>query len=376
MESSLLTDRAWLEIDFLALKHNIEEIRKYLNSKTGIMAVVKGNAYGHGLIPISKYLNKIGIHDFAVATLEEGISLRKNGIVGNILILGYTSIENIEYVKKFNLIQTIVDEDYAEKLSKVSGTIKVHIKINTGMNRIGISYQRIDKIKEIYHYPNLKVLGIFSHLSSSEQYTEENIIYTRIQIERFHELVKSLKAIGINPLKTHLQSSYGFVNYPELEYDYVRIGMIMYGSHSEVAMKLKVNLDLKPVLSLKARITSVKTIDEGEFVGYDRTYQAEFIRKIATVSIGYADGYPRCLSNGKASILVNGGYAPIIGRICMDQLMIDVTNREVKPGDIVTLIGCEEKIKADYLAFQAGTITNELLGRLGSRLEAIYLEKN
>lgn len=375
MENSLQKNRAWIEIDLSNLKHNIDEIKTHLSPKTKIMSVVKGNAYGHGLVPISKYLNKIGIHDFAVATLQEGISLRNSGIVGNILILGYTSLENIKYVKEFNLIQTIVDEEYAKKLSKLNYEVNVHIKINTGMNRIGISYQEMDKVKDIYHYQNLRVLGIFSHLSSSEQYQEEDIAYTHIQINRFQKLVKALKAQGIDIGKVHLQSSYGFINYPELEFDYVRIGMIMYGNHSELAMKLKFDLNLNPVLSLKSRITSVKVIDSGEFVGYDRTYQASSMIKIATISIGYADGYPRNLSNGNAFVFIKEKYAPIIGKICMDQFIIDVTNMDVKSGDIVTLIGNCEKVRAEYLAFQANTITNELLSRLGSRLEAIYFEK-
>ena len=149
----------------------------------------------------------------------------------------------------------------------------------------------------------------------------------------------------------------------------------MYGNHSELAMKLKFDLNLNPVLSLKSRITSVKVIDSGEFVGYDRTYQASSMIKIATISIGYADGYPRNLSNGNAFVFIKEKYAPIIGKICMDQFIIDVTNMDVKSGDIVTLIGNCEKVRAEYLAFQANTITNELLSRLGSRLEAIYFEK-
>lgn len=375
MESSLEKDRAWLEIDLLALRHNVEVIQRELSSKTKMMAVVKGNAYGHGLVAVSKYLNKIGITDFAVSTLEEGMTLRKNGIIGNILILGYTSIQNIKYVKKYQLIQTIIDFEYAKKLFSLKETIEVYIKINTGMNRIGISYQEIEKISKIYEYPNLKVLGLFSHLSSSEQYIENDITYTKLQIKRLQIVVDSLKEKKIEVGKIHLQSSYGFMNYPELEYDYVRIGMILYGIHSEYNRKLKRNLELEPILSLKARVSSVNLISKGEYVGYDRTFKADSNRKIATLSIGYADGYPRSFSNGVSEVLIGGNYVPIIGRICMDQLMIDVTGIEVKQGDIATLIGREEKIRADYLAYHAGTITNELLSRLGARLRCIYLEK-
>ncbi len=375
MKNDLLKNRAWIEIDLSSLKHNVEEIKKILKPNTKIMAVVKANAYGHGLTTISSYLNTLGIMDFAVATLEEGMNLRKNGIKGNILILGYTSIENLKYVSEYNLIQTIVDESYAKKLKKLNIPLKVQIKVNTGMNRIGISYQKKDTIKEIYQYSNLEVMGLFSHLSSSEQYEKEDIGFTNKQINRFHDVINYLKEQNINYGKIHLQSSYGLVNYPELEYDYTRIGMILYGNHSEKNMHLKINLDLKPILSLKARVTSVKEIEEGETVGYDRTYQANSIKKVATISIGYADGYPRNLS-GKAFVFVNGFYGTIIGRICMDQLMLDVTGIEVNVGDIVTLIGLEEKVRAEFVSYQAGTITNELLSRLGSRLPILYQNEN
>ncbi len=373
MEDSLKKNRAWIEIDLSALKHNVEEIRKILPAKTEIMAVVKGNAYGHGIVLVSNYLSTLGIQNFAVATLEEGIKLRESGISGSILILGYTSIESLKKVAEYDFIQTIVDEKYAEKLLNLPFRIKVHIKINTGMNRIGIHYTNIDSIKKIVVSPSLEVLGIFSHLSSSEQYHKKDIEYTHLQINRFNRLLDHLRKLNISFGSVHLQSSYGVMNYPELEYDYARIGMILYGCHSEKEMDLKMSLDLRPVLSLHAKITSVRVIGQGEFVGYDRAYQAKAKRRIASLSIGYADGYPRVLSN-KTVVFVNGSYAFIVGRICMDQMMIDVTGIEVKEGDIVTLIGKEEKIRAEYIAYQAGTISNELLSRLGSRLQMISIE--
>lgn len=375
MEDNLKKNRAWIEIDLLALKHNVEEIRKILPAKTEIMAVVKGNAYGHGIVLVANYLTTLGIHNFAVATLEEGIKLRESGISGSILILGYTSIESLKKVAEYDLIQTIVDEKYAEKLLSLPFRIKVHIKINTGMNRIGIHYTNIDSIKEIVASSNLEVLGIFSHLSSSEQYRKEDIEYTHLQISRFNQLLDYLRKLNIPFGSAHLQSSYGVINYPELEYDYARVGMILYGCHSEYEMDLKVSLDLCPVLSLHARVTSVRVVEKGEFVGYDRAYEVKTKRKIASLSIGYADGYPRSLSN-KAVVFVNGSYAFLIGCICMDQMMIDVTGIEVEEGDIVTLIGKEEKIRAEYIAYQAGTISNELLSRLGSRLQMISIKNS
>lgn len=370
MEKEMLQDRAWLEINLNNLENNINEIRKTIPSKTKIMAVVKANAYGHGIIDISKKLEQIGIQDFAVATLQEAVTLRQNRIKGNILILGFTSIENLHYVIDYDLIQTIVDEEYAEKILNLSYNkkIKVHIKVNTGMNRIGINYKNINFIKELYLSNKIDVLGIFSHLSVSDSNDQEDIDFTKMQISRFNDLIKKLKTDMIDVGKTHLQSSYGILNYPELEYDYVRPGIIMYGIHSEKNMTTKVKLNIKPVLSLKAKITDVKEINENDSVSYGRKYIALQREKIASVSIGYADGYPRNLSCKNVSVLINNHYAQIIGRICMDQLIIKIKNLDVKQGDIVTLIGEREKISAETIANCSNTITNELLSRLGERL--------
>ena len=341
------------------------------------MAVVKANAYGHGIIEISKKLEQIGITDFAVATLKEGITLRKNGIKGNILILGYTHYNCLKYVIKYNLIQTIVDYNYAKKISTLPLTkkLKAHIKINTGMNRIGEYYKNIDKIKEIYKIKNIKVLGIFTHLSVSDSNKKSDIIFTNNQINNFYTLINQLKP-NYNLGKIHIQSSYGILNYPNLKCNYVRAGIIMYGINSELNTKTQIKLNLKPVLSLKARITSIKTINKNDSVSYGRKFIAPNKTKIATVSIGYADGYPRCLSGKNTKVIVNNQYAEVIGRICMDQLIINISKlNNIKVGDIVTIIGKEKTISAEQIAYQADTITNELLSRLGSRLERIYISK-
>ena len=377
MKNELLMDRAWVEINLKNLEHNIIEIKKIIPAKTKIMAVVKANAYGHGMIEISHKLNKIGIFDFAVATLEEAISLRQNNIKGNILILGYTSVENLKYVVQYDLIQTIVDEEYANKIVnvKLNEKLKVHIKINTGMNRIGIHYSKIDFLKQIYDYDNIDVLGIFSHLCVSDSNKKNDIKFTNIQIKRFHNLIEELKTNNIDVGKVHLQSSYGVLNYPELEFDYVRIGIIMYGVHSDSKSYCKRNISLLPVLSLKARVSSVKEITKNETVSYGRKYKALKKEKVATVSIGYADGYPRNLSCKNVKVLVENKYAKIIGRICMDQLVINVSNiKNIKQGDIVTLIGNNNQVTAETIALKSQTITNELLSRLGNRLNYIFID--
>ena len=374
MEKDLKQNRAWIEINLDNLENNITQIKNIIPTQTKIMAVVKANAYGHGMTEISKKLNQVGVTDFAVATLEEGIILREAGIKGNILILGYTNFNNIDYLLKYNLIQTIVDYEYAKRINQMDlkEKLKVHIKINTGMNRIGESYKNIDKLIDIYQMQNLEILGTYSHLCVSDSLKEDDKLFTNKQITNFFETIKTLQNLGYDTGKIHIQASYGILNYPELNCDYVRPGIIMYGVYSDEYENTKTKVNLKPVLSLKARITSIKEITQGESVSYGRIFKADKTMQIATVGIGYADGYPRNLSGKNAKVLVNGNYVNIIGRICMDQLVIDVSNlTKIEDGDIVTLIGEEKQIKAEVVAQNSGTITNELLSRLGKRLPII-----
>ena len=373
----LLQSRAWVEVNFPNLEHNVKEIQKVINPKTKIMAIVKANAYGHGLIPISKKLNTLGINDFAVASLEEGIELRKNNIQGNILILGYTNIDSIELVEKYDLIQTLVDIEYVNQIAAKSSIhkLKTYIKINTGMNRIGILPDNIDFIKSIYQIPNIQVEGLFTHFCVADSQEPKDIAFSQKQIYEFNKVLKSLEEAKINYGKIHMQNSYGILNYNDLKCDYVRPGIILYGALVEKGNNPKVNLDLKPVLSLKARIGSVKSIKKSDSVSYGRTFIADKEMKIATVCLGYGDGYPRSISNKGAYVLIHNKLVKIVGRICMDQLMCDVTDiPNVKQGDIATLIGEEDEISIEQVSFYAGTITNELLCRLGNRLDYIYIE--
>lgn len=375
-KESIKKDRAWVEINLSNLENNINEIKKIIPDTCKIMAIVKANGYGHGMINISKKLNDIGIEDFAVATLEEGITLRENNIKGNILILGYTDFNDLEYVIKYDLIQTIVDYEYASKINELnlSNKLKAHIKINTGMNRIGESYKNVGNIAKIYKMKNIEVLGIYSHLCVADSIKDDDLEFTDKQINNFYKCIDEIKALGYNVGKIHLQASYCILNYPNLKCDYVRPGIIMYGLYSDKFSITKIQPNIKPVLSLKARITSVKQINTGDSVGYGRTFISDTNRKIASIAIGYADGYPRSLSGKHTKVLINNEYAEIVGRICMDQLMIDVTNiPNVKQGDIVTLIGEEKEISAEEISDKADTITNELLCRLGNRLPRIEI---
>ncbi len=367
-------DRAWIEINLDNLEYNINQIKSIISNKCKIMAIVKANAYGHGIIEISKKLNEIGIQDFAVATLSEGIKLRENNIKGNILILGYTDLKDVEHIINYDLIQTIVDYEYAKRIEqmKLSNKLKVHIKINTGMNRIGESYKNLDNLIKIYQMKNIEILGTYSHFCVADSRKNDDIKFTNEQINNFFGCIDKIKNLGYDTGKVHIQASYGILNYPNLDCDFVRPGIIMYGIYNEDEPKIKLNL--KPVLSLKAKVTDVKEILKGESVSYGRTFIARENKKIATVSIGYADGYPRNLSNKNVKVKVNGEYAEIIGRICMDQLIIDVSNiKAIHQGDIVTLIGEEDEISVERIAHGADTITNELLSRLGDRLGRIII---
>lgn len=366
---STIHHRAWIEINLSNFENNIKIIQQALPSGCHLMPVIKADAYGHGSLVIAKKLNELGIFDMAVATLKEAIVLRENHVKGNILILGYTDPEDLHLMLKYDLIQTIVDGDYIQALRKQKRKkpLKVHIKINTGMNRIGIAADDIETILQVYQLPQLKPLGMYSHFAVADSPKKADQKFTQMQIDRFFACAEAIKQAGYDPGYIHLQNSYGLLAYPIQGCHFVRTGLLMYG------VILQEQLLLKPVLSLKATIISVKDIKKGESVGYGRYYQAKSNRKIATVSIGYADGYPLSLSQSEVKVKVKDQFVPLAGRICMDQLMIDISGVEAEVGDVVTLIGEEEPICAATVALEAGTSTYDLLSRLGPRLEKVII---
>ncbi|HZK19419.1 MAG TPA: serine racemase VanT catalytic subunit [Treponemataceae bacterium] len=369
-------ERAWAENNLTNLRHNVKVIQQVLPDGCNVMAVVKANAYGHGDVPIAVELNHNGIEAFAVATIDEAIHLRDEGIEGEILILGYTTPTRAAELHHYRLSQTIADIEHAEELNGSGKLIKVHIKVNTGMNRLGENYQHEPEIASMFEYKNLNITGIFTHLCVSDSNKESDIAFTNQQIQCFCELLAALKQRNIQIPKIHIQSSYGVLNYPNLRCDYVRIGIALYGVFSSPDADTKRSLDLRPVLALKSKICLVRTIAAGESIGYGRNFIAQKTMKIAIVSIGYADGVPRSLSTANNHVLIRGCRVPIIGRICMDQLIVDVTDiPDIKRGDIATLIGKDgaEEIKAEQMAENAGTITNELLSRLSGRLERVFV---
>lgn len=366
-----MNDRAWVEINLENLNHNIEVLNSALPEGCQLMAVVKANGYGHGAEGIATQLEKLGVTAFAVATIDEGIALRQAGVRSEILILGYTDPHRAGELSTFNLMQTIVSYEYALNLEQEGYQIKVHIKIDTGMHRLGFEYSDVDEIATCFSLRCLNVLGIYSHLCVSDSLNTQDADFTHLQIDRFYRLLDKLSSRGIIIPKTHLQSSYGLLNYPEIRCSYVRAGVALYGVHSSQDIQTKLQLDLRPVLSLKSRIVQIRTISAGEAVGYGRSYITQKDTRLAIVPIGYADGIPRALSCKDFCVLIKGTLVPIVGRICMDQLAIDVsTVPDAAIGDEVTLIGQDGKreIKAVELAEETGSITNEILSRIGRRL--------
>lgn len=365
-----MNDRAWIEIDLQNLEHNLKVLKRAMQPGCRMMAVVKADAYGHGAERIATHLEALGVDAFAVATVDEGIDLRKAGIRSEILILGYTDPCRAEDICKDDLIQTLVGYDHAVGLARQGYPIKAHVKIDTGMHRLGFDYADTDSIAACFSMPELEISGIFSHLCVADSIDASDVEFTQLQIQQFYELLDKLAARGISIPKTHLQSSYGLLNYPELKCDYVRVGIALYGVHSSLGTQTKLNLDLRPVLSLKSRIAQIREIPAGETVGYGRSFMAQRDSRIAVVPIGYADGVPRALSGGKTRVLINGYAAPIIGRICMDQLTVDVTEvPDLHTADVVTLLGCDKikRITAEEWAKKTDSITNEILSRLSLR---------
>lgn len=365
--------RAWKEINYENLKWNVETLKGFLSEGCEFMAVVKADAYGHGAVPTASYLNRLGIRAFAVATVQEGVELRLHGIKGEILILGYTSPQQIHLLTTYDLIQTAVDCAHAQALNEAAYyPVKVHIKLDTGMHRLGERSDHIEELAALFACQRLKICGMFSHLCVADSQKMEDILFTKLQISAFFQAAEQLREQGCNPGKLHLQSSYGVLNYPDLPLHYARFGIAMYGCYSSPEPELSQELPLRPVLSLHARIAAVKDLKAGETVSYGRNFRAETPMRVAAVTIGYADGIPRCLSNKNIPVLLRGQKTHILGNICMDQMIIDVSRiPDAKPGDVVTILGTDgcHTLRAEELAEAAGTITNELLCRLNVREE-------
>lgn len=371
--------RVWANIHMDNLQHNIREIQKCIPSSTKIMAVVKADAYGHGYKNISYHLEQYGISNFGVATITEAISLRKNGIKGNILIFGRTPKENLNELAIYNLTQTVLSLEHAQQIDtyakKHNSYIDIHIKLDTGMSRAGFCVREGDcelaELQTVCNLSNLRVKGIYSHFSCADELKTSSVEFTEKQIALFNHVVHTLESKGYQLGEKHLQNSAGIINYKQLEYDLVRPGIILYGYNPSSECRTK--LDLKPVMELQAAVVQTKTLEKGTPISYGRTFTTDRTMQVATVSIGYGDGYLRALS-GKGEVLLHNKRTPILGRVCMDQLVIDISHIDgVKPRDTVTLFGgiAENHITADEIAQLAGTINYEILCNLSKRVDRI-----
>ena len=368
--------RCWAEISLPAVGHNIEEVRKRLAPNVRLLAVIKADAYGHGAVRVGKYLED-RVDYFAVATLEEAVELRENGIRLPVLILGYTSPSQYEDLVAFDITQTLYSRETAELLNREAQAqgkrARVHIALDTGMTRIGfqVTEKEADIIAEIGKLPALELEGLFTHFACADQ---EDKAYCAMQLKKYDEMAELLERRGIRiPLK-HVCNSAGIMEFDDYRYDMVRSGIVTYGLYPSEEVR-KERLDLIPALEWKSRVIHVKEVGEGLGVSYGATYVTHGEKtRIATVSAGYADGYPRALSS-RGRVLIHGQYAPVLGRVCMDQFMVDVSGiPDVKVEDIVTLVGRdgENRISIEEVADPAARFNYEMACGISSRVPRIY----
>ena len=372
--------RAWREIGLDALRQNAAVLRAALPSGCALMAVVKADAYGHGAVLTARILAREGVDLFAVACLSEGIALRKGGIRGKILILGWTDPAQAPLLRRWRLCATVADAEHGRALSARGVPLHVHLAVDTGMHRLGIPAEDTDQLTEMFALPNLRVDGVYSHLCTSDGDTPADREFARRQTETFTHTLALLRGLGLDPGLTHLQASYGVLNPGCVQgrhFDAARLGLILYGVRSDDT-PVESSLPLRPVLSLRARVAAVHPVRAGEGAGYGLAFTARRDTCLAVLAIGYADGLPRDYAAKGGVVLLQGRRCPVVGRVCMDQMLVDATGLPQPPraGEIATLIGTdgEETLRAEEVAAACGTITNELLSRLGPRLGLLVRE--
>lgn len=369
----------WAEIDLNKIENNMKRIKELAGDRE-VIAVVKADAYGHGATSVAPVLLENGASKLAVAVIAEGIELRDAGIKEPIMILGYTPLELGEDLINYDIEQTVYNLEYAKELSNIAKRLgkkaKIHIALDTGMGRIGFlpNEESFKDVVEICNLDGLDVCGIFTHFSTAD---EEDKTYTYEQFNKIKEFNDKLKEVGIDIKLKHASNSGAIIDLPETYLDGVRAGIILYGYYPSNEVN-KDRLKLEPALTLKTRVSHVKTLDKDMYISYGRTFKTERKSVIATLPIGYADGYLRLLS-GKAKVIINGKFANVVGRICMDQCMIDVTDiGDVKVSDEVILLGEDGDLKfnADDMAEAMGTINYEVLCMIRHRIPRIYIKDN
>lgn len=374
--------RTWAEVDADCIAANYRAIREYIHDGCKILACVKADAYGHGAPFVAAEFEKLGVDYFGVSNIEEALQLRGSGITKPILILGYTPAEFAGEMIRENITQTILSLDYATELSKAAkkagGTIKAHIKIDTGMSRIGFLYHDIEKdagsvsdILSVSRLEGLELEGIFTHFAVSDEPEND---FTKIQFGRFMDVIDKLEKNGLTFKIRHCCNSAGLLNFPEMQLDMVRPGIILYGLTPAAGMPMPIKL--RPVMSLKTIISQVKTLTPSTAISYGMKFVTKGETRVATLPIGYADGFSRSLSNS-AEVLIRGKRARIVGRVCMDQCMADVTDiPNASENDIVTVIGRDgdDVITMEEVAERMGTINYETVCLIGKRVPRVFLK--
>lgn len=372
----MLPDRVYAEIDLDAMESNMTQIINKVNPAK-VMAVIKADAYGHGALRTVEELSRMGVYAFGVATAEEAITLRREGVIEPILILGYVFEKSFDELIINNIDLTLFDMETALLLQKhaerLRRTVLAHIKVDTGMGRLGLqpTAESVEIIKEINALPNIKIDGMFTHFACADSDDKTSV---NNQVKIFTEFVESVKRSGVEIPLVHCCNSAGIIEFDQPLFDMVRCGIIAYGLYPSEEVNKK-DINLTPVMSIKSHISYVKKVDAGFTVSYGSTFVTDKETEIATIPVGYADGYPRLLSN-KGRVIVNGRYAPIIGRVCMDQFMVDVTGMNVKRGDTVILMGSdgENTVSAEEIGEVSGRFNYELICDINKRVPRVYIK--
>ncbi len=374
--------RTWADISLDNLQYNYKQIRSRLPSECRFLGVVKADAYGHGAVPVSRYLTELGAEYLAVSNIEEAVQLRQGGIRGPILILGYTPPVYAEQLARLGLRQEIHSLEYArqlnDRLKGLNRRLRIHLKLDTGMSRLGFfAYnceKTVDELKEISQMEHLTIEGIFTHFPVADSIDGADENFTRTQFERFMSMLTTLKGVGIEPQIRHCCNSGATIQFPEYALDMVRPGLATYGVLP--CSDLRGMIDLKPVMQLRSTIFQIRDFDPLITVSYGRTYTTLDPTKIAVVGLGYADGLSRSFS-GNISFLLHGKRVPQIGRICMDMCMVDISRvPEAKVGDVVTIFGTDgdDRIDVDDMTNRLRTVPYELLCSINKRIPRIYMD--
>lgn len=371
--------RCWAEIDLDNLRHNFRIVRDTADGAS-VLAVVKANAYGHGDLVTAHALEDAGVRRFAVSGFSEAVRLRRSGLRRPLLVLGYTSPENVSRLRIYKLSQCVFSLDYARRLSDAAVDagirVQVHFKVDTGMARLGFNAKddfdtALAELIGAYDLPGLKPIGLFTHFSVADSRSGENIAYTQNQFELLMKMQAALARQGRTFRYIHCCNSAATIAYPEMHLDMVRPGIVLYGCNPSEEVGLP---GLRPAFRLKTVVTQVKDLKAGDSISYGRIFTTACDMRVATLAVGYADGYPRLLS-GTGVVGINGKPAPILGRVCMDQLVVDISEiEEVELGSIATVFGGDGADSIDEIAAKCGTINYEILCNIGRRVQRVYVE--